>query len=145
MNSNISPNEIDIKLHHIAYATRDTDKSINALSHIYSTVECYRIYEQSQNVYFSYISNDSLDHKIELIEPASGPNPVEKYLRDQNAQLYHICYSVNNFKKGYEFFRKNGYIPVSQPFKPSFLSNVIVCHFFSNYDGILEIMGNEIL
>ena len=144
MNTLITANQIDLKLHHIAYATRDTDGSIEKFKKIYPNIEVYKIYEETQNVYFTYISSDFINHKIELVEPSSGPNPVENYLTDAESVLYHSCYSVNNFEKGYNFFRMQGYIPVLKPFRPSFQKGILVCHFYSKYTSLVEIIGEDV-
>ncbi len=134
---------LKLKLHHTAYATRSTDNSIEALKHIYPKIKIYRELDQSQNVYCSYLYNEIEPYMIELVEPAGKPSPVDSLLKERESALYHICYRVNDFLKGVELFKKEGYFVITKSFRPMYEKSLISCYLFNINSGIVEIVGNK--
>lgn len=132
---------INFKLDHIAYAVQSTDESIEIFKAIYPDVTTYKIFEKSQNVYITYLSNKNADHKIELIEGARSPNPVENMVKSREAVPYHTCYRVEDFDKAALYFKKKRFFMVSKPFETVLEKRTWACHFFHPNGGIIEIMG----
>ena len=89
--------DIDMRLDHISYAVKSTDEAIKVFNTFYSKVEIYKYLEKDQNVFITYLSNNNLNHRIELVEPAGKPNPVENMLKTMPSALYHVCYRVESF------------------------------------------------
>ena len=141
MNEKINKKEINIELDHVAYAVKSTDKAIEAFSTMYSIVPIYKCLEKNQNVFITYLSNENESYKIELVEPAASPNPIENMLKSKDVVLYHLCYRVKDFKKAISYFKKKGFFMITAPFKISTEKSVWACHFFNPQCGIIEIMG----
>ena len=138
-------NDMDFKLrlHHIAYATKSTDKSIEVFKYIYPNIIRYKKLEKTQKIFYTYISNNNDTHKIELIEPAGNNSPVDNILGDKETILYHVCYEVSDFEKGKEYLKKRGYFMTTKPFEPEHEPGKIVCHFYNPYIGIVEILSEK--
>jgi catechol 2,3-dioxygenase-like lactoylglutathione lyase family enzyme len=132
---------IGLRLHHIAYATRNTDLAIDSFRALYPRVEVYKAIEASQNVFYTYLFNDWEPHKIELIEPAGEHSPVDTLLSKAETVLYHLSYFVDDFDRGVRFFRRNKFLMVSKPFEPALEPDIRVCHFMSMQGVVVEIMG----
>jgi hypothetical protein len=135
--------KINMKLDHIAYAVKSTDETIKAFSAIYPIVTVYKCLEKNQNVFITYLSNKSEAYKIELVEPAGQPNPVENILRANDAVLYHLCYRVGDFKKAVSYFKERHFFMVTAPFETAVEKNYWACHFFNPKFGIIEIVGEN--
>ncbi|MCK4553674.1 VOC family protein [Candidatus Parcubacteria bacterium] len=143
MTAKMEEQKINMRLDHIAYAVKSTDETIKVFSAIYPIVTVYKCLEKNQNVFITYLSNKSETHKIELVEPAGNPNPVENILKSKDAVLYHLCYRVENFKKAIRYIKECHFFMVTAPFKTSVEKNMWACHFFNPKCGIIEIIGEN--
>jgi len=139
----IDRTEINMKLDHISYAVRSTDESIELFSAIYPIVATYKYLEKNQNVFITYLSNKKDNHKIELVEPAGHPSPVDNMLKSQDTVLYHVCYRVEDFNKAIRYFKNRGFFMITTPFETSIEKGIWACHFFNPKSGIIEITGEN--
>ncbi len=130
-----------LKLDHIAYAVKSTDKSIASFKCIYPNILAYRCLEEAQNVFITYLSNSTIDYKIELVEAAEGSSSVRDLLKHHDISLYHICYEVENFNKSIRDFKENGFFMITKPYESTVKHNFSACHFYNPYAGIVELMG----
>jgi methylmalonyl-CoA/ethylmalonyl-CoA epimerase len=89
------------------------------------------------------MSNGSVGHRIELVEPAGKPNPVENMLKTMPSVLYHVCYRVENFSECVGYLKRNGFYMVTQPFETSFEKGFWASHFFNKQWGLIEILGRK--
>lgn len=136
--------QIGLRLHHIGYAVRSTDDAIRAFEPIFQNVDVYRMEEPTQNVFFTFLSNDFEPYRIELVEPASLPNPVDNFLKNRECALYHVCFRVDSFQQGVQFFKNNGYFQVSKPFESAEEKDHWVCHFLNANGNLFEIIGKMV-
>ncbi|WP_051624191.1 VOC family protein [Clostridium akagii] len=128
------------KLHHIAYATKSTDKSIESFKNIYCNIITYKKLEKSQNVYYTYLGSEVDQQMIELVEPYGESTPIDNILKNSDCVLYHICYEVDDLKEAKEYLTKRGFFMVTKPFEPEYEKGTLVCHFFNPYSGVTEIL-----
>ena len=128
-------------LDHISYAVTSTDNAISQFSLIYPLVETYKCHDKSQNIYITYLTNEHESHKIELIEAACKPSPIDSMLNEQVSVLYHTCYRSSNFQQSVNEFLNNGFIIVTPTFAPANEENINASHFYSEQTGIIEIIG----
>ncbi len=134
---------VDMKLDHISYAVKSTQEAINIFSLFYSKVDVFMHLEKDQNVFITYLSDNKADHRIELVEPAGKPNPVENMLKTMPSVLYHVCYRVENLSEAAERLKGKGFYMVTEPFETSFEKGVYASHFFNQYWGLIEIIGRK--
>ena len=135
--------DIDMKLDHISYAVRSTDEAIKVFNTFYAKVEIYKYLEKDQNVFITYLSDNNIGHRIELVEPAGKPNPVENMLKTTPSVLYHVCYRVEDLLESVERLKGNGFYMVTEPFETSFEKGVWASHFFNPHCGLIEILGKK--
>ncbi len=128
-------------LDHIAYAVKSTDKAIGAFRIVYPMVAAYKILEPSQNVFITYLTSKNSNYRIELVEGARHPNPVENLATSTNSSIYHICFRVKNFEETAKYFKKQGLLMINGPFETALEKRTLACHFFHPDWGIIEIMG----
>jgi|SRR3989304_3680382 len=134
---------VDMKLDHISYAVRSSDEAIKVFNSCYSKVDIYKHLEKNQNVYISYLSSNSVDHRIELVEPAGRPNPVENMLKTMPSILYHVCYRVQRFYESVDDLKGKGFFMVTEPFETSIEKGIWASHLFNQHWGLIEVMGKE--
>jgi len=135
---------IGLKLDHISYAVRSSDKAIKVFNLFYSKVNIYKHLEKTQNVFITYLSSDSVNHRIELVEPAGSPNPVGNMLKTMPSVLYHVCYRVEDLLEAVERLKENGFYMVTEPFETSIEKGIWASHFFNQHWGLIEIMGAKL-
>ena len=136
-------NDLGMKLDHISYAVRSTDEAIKSFSLFYPKIDIFKHLEENQNVFITYLSNNSLTHRIELVEPAGSPNPVENMLKTAPSVLYHVCYRVGDFSEAVKRLKENDFFMVTEPFETDIEKGFLASHFFNSYCGIIEIIGRE--
>jgi methylmalonyl-CoA/ethylmalonyl-CoA epimerase len=136
-------NDIDMKLDHISYAVRSTDEAVKVFSLFYTKVDIHKYLEKKQNVFITYLSNNNADHRIELVEPAGKPNPVENMLKTTPSVLYHVCYRVEDLLESAKRLKEKGFYMVTEPFETSFEKGVWASHFFNQHWGLIEIIGKK--
>jgi methylmalonyl-CoA/ethylmalonyl-CoA epimerase len=132
-----------MKLDHISYAVRSTDEAIKTFNLFYSKIDTFRHFEKNQNVFITYLSDDSANHRIELVEPAGSPNPVQNMLKSMPSVLYHVCYRVEDFSESVKSLKESGFYMVSEPSETSIEKGIWASHFFNSHCGIIEIMGRK--
>jgi len=138
-----NPGGIWLRLDHIAYAVSSTDEAIKAFRTLYPTVELYRKEEKSQHVFITYLTNRGERHKIELVEPARNPNPVQHMTKKRDVTLYHVAYRVRDLDKAAEHLLSHGFFLVTKPFKATTSNKLWACHLFNPMCGLIEIIGKR--
>ena len=134
---------IGMKLDHISYAVRSSDEAIKSFSLFYPKINTYKHFEENQNVFVTYLSSDTVNHRIELVEPRGSPNPVENMLKEMQSVLYHVCYRVGDFSEAVERLKENGFYMVTEPFEASIEKGFWASHFFNQHWGLIEIIGRK--
>lgn len=134
---------INLKLDHISYAVRSSDEAIKVFKILYSEVDVYKYLEKGQNVFITYLSSNSMNHRIELVEPAGSPNPVENMLKTMPSVLYHVCYRVENLLESAQRLKENGFYMVTEPFETSIEKGFWASHFFNQHWGLIEVIGRK--
>ncbi len=134
---------LGMKLDHISYAVRSTDEAIKIFSFFYPTINTYKHFEKDQNVFITYLSNNSVNNRLELVEPAGSPNPVENMLKTIPSVLYHVCYRVRDFYESIERLKENGFLTVTEPFETLIEEGFLASHIFNPNCGIIEIIGRK--
>ena len=133
-------NHNSIKLDHIGYAVRSTDEAIDAFRFNYPDVLAYKKHVESQNVYITFLSNEKVDYKIELVQGVDDPNPISKVLNSEEVALYHLGYLTNNFEESLQYYKQNGFYLATKPFICSVDKQYQACHLYNEYTGIIELM-----
>lgn len=129
------------RLHHIAYAVRSTDAAIEAFRLVlHPQVELYRMLEPSQNVFTTYLRGAQETHRIELVEPAGRPSPVDSLLDGRDSTLYHTGYEVDDFDAAIERVEETFFL-VTEPFACSTDPGMWAAYFFHPSVGVIEILG----
>lgn len=136
-------NDLGMKLDHISFAVSSTDEAIKSFSLFYPKIDTFKYLEEDQNVFITYLSNNNINHRIELVEPAGSPNPVENMINTIPSAMYHVCYRVGDFFQAIERLKENDFFMVTEPFETDIEKGFLASHFFNPHCGIIEIIGRK--
>jgi len=110
---------------------------------LFPKIKKYRAYEEAQNVFITYLMDRTGGHRIELVEGGEGRNPVQNLVATTDATIYHICYRVDDFERGMDEFKKNGFHRITKPFKSALERSLWACHYYHPKIGVVEIVGKR--
>ncbi len=131
-----------IGIDHIAYATKDTDKTVEFLQSFGFEIKVYKRSFEKHKAYVTKLINKNGDI-VEIVEPQQFPSIYDAILGDNETAVYHICFKVEDFAHTYEIMRRAGAIPLSKPFDSIFCEGYLVSHMFHPNFGIFEIFGEK--
>ncbi len=81
-------------LHHVGVAVRDIGRTIELFSALFgATPESEIVHDPNQGVRIQFIRIGDL--RVELLEPAAKPSPIDGIL-SRGIALYHVCYEVSD-------------------------------------------------
>lgn len=127
---------------HIAYASRDTDKTAKVFAIFSFEIAIYKKRIDKFNIYVSKLINGNSD-VVEIVEPYSSPNPVASLLNKTECAIYHVCYKVDNFNKIFNELLECGTIVITKPFESLLFDNYMVSHMHHPFLGLFEIFGRK--
>jgi methylmalonyl-CoA/ethylmalonyl-CoA epimerase len=106
-------------LHHIGYVVESIERAMPGfLRNLRARWDGQIFRDPYQKVRVAFLSTDSLDAQIELVEPAADDSPVCKFLRDRGGGLHHCCYEVENLDECISTMRREGALLTKRP-KPA--------------------------
>lgn len=127
---------------HVAYASRDTDKTAKMFAIFSFKIVIYKKKINKFNILVSKLKNDKGD-VIEIVEPYASPNPVTSLLHKAECVVYHICYKVEDFYEIYNELMECGTVVISKPFESLLFDNYMVSHMYHPFLGLFEIFGKK--
>lgn len=127
-----------MKIHHIGYAVKNIEDSINEFKKLgYITIE-NKIVDNQRNVIIQFIKNG--DYLIELVAPLNKESPVTNLLKKQGNSLYHICYKTDNLKKEIKDLDNNGFVVISNLLEAPAINNKRVIFLYKEDIGLIELV-----
>jgi len=127
-----------MKIHHIGYAVKNIEDSINEFKKLgYITIE-NKIVDNQRNVIIQFIKNG--DYLIELVAPLNKESPVTNLLKKQGNSPYHICYKTDNLKKEIEDLDNNGFVVISNLLEAPAINNKRVIFLYKEDIGLIELV-----
>lgn len=138
--------EINNNFDHIAFATRDTDKSIEIFSLLGFNKELF--YKKEIEKFNSCITKlQSISGQvIELVEPSSEQSVVRNLLKDKNATIYHSAFLTSDLMTLLVQLRSVGAVLVTEPMEIPYPATDAhhlykTCHIYHPNIGLFEITG----
>ena len=106
-------------LHHIGYVVESIEKAMPGFVRSLGARWDGQIFEDPyQKVRVAFLSTNSLDAQIELVEPAGNDSPISRFLRERGGGLHHCCYEVGDLKECISAMRREGALLAKNP-KPA--------------------------
>lgn len=127
-----------MKIHHIGYAVKKIEDSINEFKKLgYGTIG-NKITDNLRNVIIQFIKNG--DYLIELVAPLNKESPVTNLLKKQGNSPYHVCYITNNLEKKISDLGNSGFVVISDLLKAPAINNKKVIFLYKKEIGLLELV-----
>jgi hypothetical protein len=127
-------------LDHVAIATKDSRKTLEALSVLgFATV-----LEGKDIGKFNVRASKAVNAKgetFEVIEDYSEESPVRALLGEEQAKIYHFCVKVDDFDARLESLRRLGAVIVTSPFESLIFEGYRTCHLYHEFLGLFELFG----
>lgn len=102
--------------HHVGVAVRSIRDAVASYSQtLGARVESETIHDPEQGVRICFVKLGDL--RIELLEPAAEPSPVDGVLK-RGVAIYHVCYEVDNLDDALSRVSEHGH-PIVSPPKPA--------------------------
>ncbi|SHJ67063.1 VOC family protein [Paramaledivibacter caminithermalis] len=127
-----------MKIHHIGYAVKDIDFSINQFKKIGYKMHKDKVIDDNRKVIIQFMKNNS--YMIELISPLDKDSPINNIIKKVGSGPYHICYETNDIEKEIDILLKDKYILIEKPSKAIAIENRIVAFLFNKDIGIIELV-----
>lgn len=130
-----------IEIDHIGYAVRDIYET--AASYVAAGWTLSEVYEENvQRTKIAFLKKDGMT-TIELVSPLNGPSPVDKFLEKENAQPYHICYTVEDIWETIENLHSEGFVPLFMPVPSVAMENREICYLYHEHVGLIEVVSQH--
>ncbi|OUS01163.1 hypothetical protein A9Q81_09900 [Gammaproteobacteria bacterium 42_54_T18] len=127
---------------HIAFASTDTDCTIEVLSLLGFETAIYKKTVERFNILATKMINVKSD-VIEIVEvlDRSKRSPIDNFIKDNQSQVYHVCYKVDDFDKAYRALVALETLVVTKPFESYLFDGYRVSHMHNESIGLFEIFG----
>jgi len=133
-------------LDHIAYATKNSDKTAELLTMLGFKILVYKEVVEKFNSYVTKLASESGD-VIELVEPMNSTSAVAKLLQDKEASVYHVAFTVPSLADAQRSLKQLGAVTLSKPFVNPYpvrpvSDGTLTTHMYHPYIGIFELTGD---
>lgn len=127
---------------HIAFASIDTDRTIEMLSLLGFETVIYKKPVERFNILATKVINNKND-VAEIVEvlDRTKRSPIDNFIKDNQSQVYHVCYKVDDFDEAYRALLNVGTLVVTKPFESYLFDGYRVSHMYNDSIGLFEIFG----
>lgn len=128
---------------HIAYATKNTERTSNVFSEFGFRRVIYKREITQFNIFATKLQNSAGD-VIELIQPSDQTmySPVDTFLKNNDCTIYHVCYKVDDFYDVLKRLKSLGAVSATKPFDSYLFDGYISSHLYHPLVGLFEIFGS---
>ncbi len=132
-------NHNELSFHHIGIATKHPEESFRFfLGGGYSIQAKGR--EEVQDVNIAFLTHNILP-SIEVIWDFSEKSPIANFLKSQDTNFYHICFSTYNYEKVMKYFEENSRAILVSPLKRiSLIEDASVSFHYIKGIGLVEVL-----
>lgn len=132
-----------MKFHHIGYVT----DNIEATAEIFKQNMGYElspiVEDDIQRTYIAFLTKAG-EPTIELVAPIDEKSSVNKKLKKNGVSPYHVCYEVVDINQTFDdLTEKQGFIPLFRPVEAKAFDNRLICYFYKQEVGYIEILENK--
>jgi aminocarboxycyclopropane-forming enzyme len=132
---------------HVAYATRDTDATVEILEQLGFSLKIYKEELKKFNVYVTkLVSGGGAECVAEVVEPISSQSAVSGLIGDRGSMVYHACFRTNDLRKAQERLKSAGAVTVTRPMRIPYPvteihKSFLTSHMYHPNLGLFEITG----
>jgi len=105
-----------MRLHHYGYVVSDIRKGMESFQRTLGAAWDGNVFEDPlQKVKVAFLSTDSRDAQLELVEPAGTDSPVYRFLTENGGGLHHACWEVEDLDASLADMRGRGCLIAKKP------------------------------
>ena len=131
---------IECAMDHIGYVTKNIEKTAATFTLLgYEAGEI--VNDDTQKTRICLLKKEG-DVSIELVEPYSENETMLKMLK-KGTTPYHVCFRVPDIQIAFEELKESGFTPLFLPVAAPAFDNRLICYFWKNDMGLVEIVEQE--
>ena len=131
---------MDYAVEHIGYITKSIEKTAKTFM-VFGYLAESIVNDDTQKTRICFLRKKG-DVSIELVEPYPENETMLKMLK-KGATPYHTCYRVPDIQAAYVQLQELGFAPLFSPVEASAFNNRLICYFWKNDIGLVEIVEQE--
>ncbi len=131
---------MDFKIEHIGYITKSIEKTAVTFKVFGYTAEDI-VNDDTQKTRICFLKKEG-EVAIELVEPYLDNTTMQKMLK-KGTMPYHTCYTVPDVQEVYEQLKDLGFAPLFTPVVAPAFGNRLICYFWKNDIGLIEVVEQE--
>ena len=134
--------KMEYKIEHIGYLTISIETTVAVFKSLgYSQVGCV-INDDTQKTTICFIHKAG-ETPIELVQPYEDNRTMQRMLSKHGNGPYHLCYGVDDIQTADDTMVKDDWLPLFCPVAAPALGNRLICYFFKEEVGFIELVNNK--
>ncbi len=130
-----------MKIHHIGYLVKKTDKAIKAFQGLGFTLTKDVVLDEYRQADICFLEKDG--YVVELVSPVSKDSVVAELMKTHGNTPYHICYETDNMEETINELMQQHYVVCSETHSAVALNNRNVCFMIHPYLGMIELLAAD--
>ena len=131
---------MDFAIEHIGYITKCIEKTAETFK-VFGYVAGNIVDDDTQKTRICFLRKEG-EVSIELVEPYPDNATMLKMLK-KGTTPYHTCYTVPDIQTVYEQLKNLGFTPLFSPVAAPAFDNRLICYFWKNDIGFIEVVEQE--
>lgn len=132
--------KIECTTDHIGYVTKNIEKTATTFTLLgYEAGKV--VNDDTQKTRICLLKKEG-DVSIELVEPYPENETMLKMLK-KGTTPYHVCYTVPDVQIAFEQLKESGFTPLFLPVAAPAFDNRLICYFWKNDMGLVEVVEQE--
>lgn len=132
---------MESKIEHIGYLTDSIEETVQVFAKLgYNSGDITA--DDTQRARICFVFKDS-ETPIELVQPYEDNRTMQKMLTKCGSGPYHLCYSVEDIQDAFDELVTDNWIPLFKPVEAPALGNRLICYFYKQGIGYIELVNNE--
>lgn len=131
---------MDFTIEHIGYITKSIEKTAETFQVLGYVAEAI-VNDDTQKTRICFLRKEG-EVSIELVEPYPENATMLKMLK-KGTTPYHTCYSVSDLQVTIEKLKDIGFAPLFLPVAAPAFGNRLICYFWKNDIGLIEVVEQE--
>ena len=129
------------RIDHIGYLTDSIEGSAEALG-TFGYQSGAIVNDDVQQTRICFLRKEG-EVPIELVQPYEGNKSMLKMLSRRDNGPYHVCYCVDDIGTRFEEMVSEDWIPLFKPVPAPALGNRLICYFFKQEAGFIELVNKQ--
>ena len=127
-----------MKIHHVGYLVKKTEKAIRAFEALGYRLTREPVLDEYRQADICFLEKDG--YVVELVSPVSRESVVADLIKRLGNTPYHICYETEDMEEDLARLREQHYVMCSELHEALALDGRRVCFLIHPYLGMIELL-----